>query len=119
MFYRIQNKRLYDYADYRYSDECLETNIITQAELDEHRNKVIIQDNKLVLNPNYAEEESEKERLQQIAALKDQLDEIDKKKIRSTSAIALNIATEFDYTKLRELENQAQNIREQIQRLGG
>ena len=29
------------------------------------------------------------------------------------------IAVEFDYTKLRELESQAQNIREQLQRLGG
>ena len=70
--------------------------------------------------PHKSEEEKEQEeKEQQIAELKKQLDEIDKKKIRSTSAIALNIATEFDYTKLRELENQAQNIREQIQRLGG
>jgi hypothetical protein len=66
-----------------------------------------------------AEEKEQEEKEKQIAFLKGQLNEIDNKKIRPTSAIALNIAVEFDYTKLRELENQAQNIREQLQRLGG
>lgn len=53
MFYRIQNDKLLDYADFEYADNCLETDIITQAELDEHPNKVIVQDGVLVLNPNY------------------------------------------------------------------
>jgi len=53
MFYRIQNEKLLDYADFEYANNCLETNIITQTELDEHPDKVIIQDGVLVLNPNY------------------------------------------------------------------
>lgn len=50
-----------DYADYEYAENCLETDIITQAELDEHPNKVIVQKGALVLNPNYAQEEAQKE----------------------------------------------------------
>lgn len=61
MFYRIKNEKLYDYADYKYDDDCLETNIITQSELDEHSNKVIVQNGVIVLNPNYEQEEEEKE----------------------------------------------------------
>lgn len=62
MFYRILENKIYDYADYKYSDDCKETSIITQAELDAHPNKVIIQDDILVLNPNYEHEEEEKEK---------------------------------------------------------
>lgn len=62
MFYRIQNEKLLDYADFEYADNCLETNIITQPELDEHPNKVIVQNGALVLNPNYEQEEAQKER---------------------------------------------------------
>ncbi len=53
MFYRVQNEKLLDYADFEYADNCLETDIITQAELDEHPDKVIVQNGVLVLNPNY------------------------------------------------------------------
>lgn len=62
MFYRIKDNRLYDYADYQYAEGCLETNIITQLELDEHPNKVIVKNGTLVLNPNYEKEEEEKEK---------------------------------------------------------
>ena len=62
MFYRVKENNLYDYASNKYSEDCLETNIITQSELDEHPNKVIIIDGILVLNPNYEEEQVEKER---------------------------------------------------------
>lgn len=61
MFYRIRENKLYDYADYKYVDDCLTTNIITQAELDKHPNKVIVENGVLVLNPNYEQEEAEKE----------------------------------------------------------
>lgn len=62
LYYRIKNNLLYDYADYKYLDECLETNIITAEELSEHPNKVIVVNGILVLNPNYEEEEAAKER---------------------------------------------------------
>lgn len=53
MFYRIKNNKLYDYADYQYAEDCLETDIITQNELDEDRNKIIILNGKLKINPEY------------------------------------------------------------------
>ena len=57
MYYRLNNDILMDYADHKYVDECLETDIITQAELDAHPNKVIVQNGVLVLNPNYEAEQ--------------------------------------------------------------
>lgn len=62
MFYRILNNNLYDYAEYKYSDKCLETNIITQQELDMYPNKIIVKDGILVINPNYEKEKEEKEK---------------------------------------------------------
>ena len=62
MFYRILDNKLYDYAEYSYSDKCLETNIITQQELDMYPNKIIVKDGILVLNPNYGKELEEKEK---------------------------------------------------------
>ena len=62
MFYRIRKNKLYDWADYNYASDCIETDIITKNELDTHPNKVIIQEGILVLNPNYEQEEEEKER---------------------------------------------------------
>lgn len=62
MFYRIKDNALYDYADEKYNIDCLETDIITQQELDLHKNKVIVEDGILVLNPNYEKEEEEKEK---------------------------------------------------------
>lgn len=60
LYYRIQNKKLFDYANYQYAEDCLETNIITQSELDEHSNKVIVQNGIIVLNPNYDAEQAAK-----------------------------------------------------------
>lgn len=60
MFYRIKENKLYDYAYYKYAEDCLETDIITQAEIDAHPNKVIVQDDILVLNPAYDAEETAK-----------------------------------------------------------
>lgn len=119
MFYRIKDNRLYDFADYQYAEDCLETNIITMQEYDEDKQKVIIQNGVLKLNPNYDEILKQREKEQTILSLKEQLNEIDRKKIRSTSAIALNIATPADYAKLQELEQQAATIRQQLQALGG
>lgn len=54
MWYRIINDKLFDYADYEYEKNCLTTDIITQKELDDDKDKVIIKDGVLVLNPDYA-----------------------------------------------------------------
>ena len=62
MFYRLNENSIRDYADYKYSVDCLETNIITADELEAHPNKVVVEDGVLVLNPNYEKEEEEKEK---------------------------------------------------------
>ena len=59
MYYRIKENKLYDYAEYEYDKTCLLTNIITMKELQEHPNKVIVQNGVLVLNPNYEQEEAD------------------------------------------------------------
>ena len=55
MFYRIKNDQVYDYADYRYTDNCLQIEGITQDEYTKHPQKVIIQDGELVFNPDWDE----------------------------------------------------------------
>lgn len=59
MFYRINNNKLTDFAEYEYSDECLETDIITAEELEAHPNKVIVSGGVIVLNPDYEQEEAQ------------------------------------------------------------
>lgn len=61
MFYRVIDNMLYDYADYKYSEDCIETDIITQQEIDTEPFKVIVEDGILILNPNYEEEKKEQE----------------------------------------------------------
>ena len=62
MFYRIEENKLYDFADYEYAENCLETDIITQAELAQFPNKVIVVDGELILNPEFETEEEQKEK---------------------------------------------------------
>lgn len=61
MWYQIIDNKLNSYADYKFAEDCLETDIVTRAELDEHQNKVIVQNGILVLNPNYEQEEEQRE----------------------------------------------------------
>lgn len=56
---------------------------------------------------------------QQIAELKNQLDEIDRQAIRPLRAIAAGTDTEEDRETLAELERQAEAIRSQIAELEG
>ena len=62
MFYRVIDNKLCDYADYKYSEDCLETNLITQSELDADIEKIIISDGVIQLNPNYANIVSQREK---------------------------------------------------------
>ena len=54
MWYRILEDRIYDYSDGKYANDCLFTNIITQRELDDDKDKVVIKDGELALNPDYS-----------------------------------------------------------------
>lgn len=98
MFYRIIDNNLYDYAEYKYSDKCLETNIITQQELDMYPNKIIIKDGILFLNPNYEKEleEKEKERVNSLRCTKRVLALVLKKLGVSYANLQALIATNED-----------------------
>lgn len=61
MYYRLNENNLMDYADFEYAEDCLETHIISQVELDLHPNKVKVQNGQLIINPNYKAEEQAKE----------------------------------------------------------
>lgn len=61
MYYRLNENNLMDYADFEYAEDCLETHIISQAELNLHPNKVKVQDGQLIINPDYKAEEQAKE----------------------------------------------------------
>jgi len=60
MFYRIKDNKLYDYADFKYAENCQETNITTQKDLDLFPQQFTIIGNILVKNPNYKNELSQK-----------------------------------------------------------
>lgn len=61
MYYRLNENNLMDYADFKYTEDCLETHIISQTELDLHPNKVKVQNGQLIINPDYKAEEQAKE----------------------------------------------------------
>lgn len=60
MYYRIKDNMLYDYADYKYAQDCIKTDIITKDELDADKSLVIVQDGVLILNPDYDTEQATK-----------------------------------------------------------
>jgi hypothetical protein len=110
MFYRIKENKLYDYADYNYGVGCLETNIITQKELIEHPNKVVVQNGELVLNPNYEKEEKEKQKQKRKQEILKLLDELDLKSIRAIRA--------SDEEYIEKYEQEAIVLREELRELG-
>lgn len=60
MFYITQDNKLLNYADTKYSEDCKFTDIITQRELDLYPNKVLVENDELVLNPDFEVQELEK-----------------------------------------------------------
>lgn len=62
MFYRILDNKVRDYADYEYAEDCLFTDAVTQTEYTLCPNKVLLVEGELVLNPNWEEEQAQKER---------------------------------------------------------
>lgn len=55
MFYRIVENRIYDKADWKYSDDCLETSICSQEEFDKEENqgKFMLHNNDVIINPDW------------------------------------------------------------------
>ena len=55
MFYRIKENRIYDFADYKYSEDCLFTKLCTTAEFEQNKDNYIIQNGQLEEIPNLDE----------------------------------------------------------------
>lgn len=57
MFYRIKENKLYDYADYKYESDCIETDLCTMDEYNTYPNKWIVGDvDEEIEVPDYDEE---------------------------------------------------------------
>jgi hypothetical protein len=72
MWYRILDNKIYDYADWKYLDECKYTDIITSQEYDEDKDKIIVIDGEVCLNPEYQDilNKREKERISKLKCTK-------------------------------------------------
>ena len=55
MFYRIKDNTVADYADFEYADGCLFTTLCTMKEYDKNKDNYLVQEGKLVINPNLDE----------------------------------------------------------------
>lgn len=119
MYYVIREEKLYLYAD---SKTALEAYGLPVRELagvttkDFDSEKYIVEDDNLVLNPNYAAEQAEKERAARIEEIKEALNELDKKRIRA-------MCEPSEYAKgvswLEYYNEQARELRVELQELEG
>lgn len=55
MFYRIKDNQVYDFADYKYDENCLETDVCTMSEYENNIDIYEIKNGSLVLVNNYSE----------------------------------------------------------------
>lgn len=74
MFYRVKENRIYDKADWKYDEECLETTLCTQEEFDKEENqgKFVLVGETIAISPDWLEIEKarEQERLQMLSMTK-------------------------------------------------
>ena len=72
MWYRILDNKIYDYADWKYLDECKYTDVITTQEYDDDKDKIIVVDGEVYLNPEYQDvlNKREKERISKLKCTK-------------------------------------------------
>jgi hypothetical protein len=52
MFYRIKDEQVYDFADYKYSENCLHTDLCTMAEFEKNSDNYTIKNGELEVIPN-------------------------------------------------------------------
>lgn len=116
MFYRVKEEKIYDYADYKYAQDCLETNITTKAELDLDKEKFIPQNGVLVdasATESYITAKTEKENVIRKIELQKQIDELDKKRIRAIAEPTLKDA-QSGQTWLEYYTHQIQALRAEM-----
>lgn len=59
MFYVALDNRLNEYGDYKFSNNCKETSLCTMDEYIKEPNKFMLENNTIVINPNYEQEQAE------------------------------------------------------------
>ena len=52
MFYRIKDNKIYDFADYKYADDCLYAEICNMNEYSENKDLYVIENGELLKVPN-------------------------------------------------------------------
>ena len=72
MWYRVLENKIYDYADWKYLDECKYTDVITTQEYDVDKDKIIVVNEEVCLNPEYQDilNKREKERIAKLKCTK-------------------------------------------------
>lgn len=118
MYYVIREEKLYLYADSKtaleaYSLPVRELAGVTTKDFD--REKYIVEDDNLVINPNYAAEQAEKKRAARIEEIKEALNELDKKRIR---AMCEPSSKTTGQSWLEYYNEQARTLRKELQTLG-
>lgn len=119
MFYRIKENKIFDYADYKYDEECLETDITNSSYLNSNEEQFKIQNGILVDISDTNEYKSKiaaKEKELTLANLKLQIEEIDRKRIRAIAEPSLYDA-QNGKTWLEHYNEQIIELREQILQL--
>ena len=64
MFYRIKDNQVLDYADFKYTEDCLETDLCTMREFDINKDNFIVSDGEIAINPNIEEIKKAKRKAQ-------------------------------------------------------
>lgn len=120
MFYRIDNGKLIDCADYKYANDCLETNITTREYYHQNEDKFAIDENNELVNISDTQEYMtrilEKEKAKQIIYLQSQVDELDQKRIRAVCEPSVKDES-TEQTWLEYYNLQIQELRNQIAEL--
>ncbi len=116
MFYRANEDKLIDCADYKYADDCRETNITTREYYYQNEDKFAIDKNNELVNISETQEYMnrilEKEKAKQIISLQAQVDELDKKRIRAICEPSIKDAStgqtwlEYYNLQIKDLRNQ-------------
>jgi hypothetical protein len=72
MWYRILENKVYDYADWKYLNECKYTDVITTQEYDVDKDKIIVVNGEVCLNPEYQDilNKREKDRISKLKCTK-------------------------------------------------
>jgi hypothetical protein len=72
MWYRILDNKIYDYADWKYLNECKYTDVITTQEYDVDKDKIIVVNGEVCLNPEYQDilNKREKDRISKLKCTK-------------------------------------------------